>query len=71
MTYTVTQKPTLSVELGYSGDVRVTSDDGKVQMKYTEDLGGGYTYDADYEQSMYVYETLKIVDGKLVLIDES
>lgn len=67
--YRVTQQPSLKVELGYSGDVRVTGTGGKVDMKYTEDFGGT-SYDGEYEQSMYVYESLKIVDGKLVLDEE-
>jgi hypothetical protein len=66
--FTVTERPKLKVSLGYSGDVQVTGTGGSVHMTYTEDFGG-FSYDGDDDQSMYIYESLKIVDGKLVVDD--
>ncbi|BDZ52060.1 hypothetical protein GCM10025867_43010 [Frondihabitans sucicola] len=69
VTYKVTRMPTLKVSLSYSGGVQVTGSGGTVDMKYTEDFGGS-SYHGDYEQSLYVYESLKIVDDTLVIDDE-
>lgn len=68
VSYKVTSKPTLSVDLTYDGTVVVTGDGGKVDMKYTRDFFGS-TYKGGYEQSMYIYKSLTIQGDKLVLTD--
>ncbi|MBF4577307.1 hypothetical protein [Frondihabitans sp. VKM Ac-2883] len=68
VSYKVTSKPTLSVDLTYDGTVVVTGDGGKVDMKYTRDFFGS-NYKGGYEQSMYIYKSLTIQGDKLVLID--
>lgn len=69
VSYTLTSKPQLKVSLGYDGQVRVSGTGGEVHTKYTEDFGG-FTYNGDTTQTLYISESLSIRDGKLVLDTE-
>jgi hypothetical protein len=67
VSYTVTAKPRLKVQLSYDGEVEVSGTGGTVRSTYTEDFGDGYTYDGDDSQDLYVDVSLVIQGGKLVL----
>lgn len=70
VSYTVTAKPQLKVQLTYGGEVEVSGTGGTVRSTYTEDFGDGYTYDGDDSQDLYLHVPLIIQDGKLVLDKE-